>query len=130
MHRAIYADGRYMHNPYLCRCPAYGYVQPIQVFLFFRSEPKKGRSGSAFSTRRSCSDTPVLVLIFQLVTMRTEIPGTSSQGRENSTLLISCRRSFRKSSVGKNRISIIVPSIIAMEIIMGRSIALLTMFVQ
>ncbi|UFM72034.1 hypothetical protein LO739_24055 (plasmid) [Leclercia adecarboxylata] len=30
----------------LCRCVAYGYVQPIWVSFFFRADPKKGKGGS------------------------------------------------------------------------------------
>ncbi|MGH0099352.1 hypothetical protein ACQ7NG_24935 [Escherichia coli] len=41
-----YADGRYMRMLYLCRCPAYGYVTPMLVSHFSRSDPKKGSSGS------------------------------------------------------------------------------------
>ncbi|EMR2427787.1 hypothetical protein WJD80_005120 [Klebsiella pneumoniae] len=43
-----YADGKYMRMPHLCRCPAYGYVEPMLYSLFSRSDPKKGSSGSAF----------------------------------------------------------------------------------
>ncbi|MGS3555044.1 hypothetical protein ACB262_28425, partial [Klebsiella quasipneumoniae] len=40
------ADGKYMRMPHLCRCPAYGYVEPMLYSLFSRSDPKKGSSGS------------------------------------------------------------------------------------
>ncbi|WP_181945722.1 hypothetical protein [Klebsiella pneumoniae] len=43
-----YADGKYMRMPHLCRCPAYGYVEPMLYSLFSRSDPKKGSSGSSF----------------------------------------------------------------------------------
>ncbi|WP_074425387.1 hypothetical protein [Klebsiella pneumoniae] len=43
-----YADGKYMRMPHLCRCPAYGYVEPMLYSLFSRSDPKKASSGSAF----------------------------------------------------------------------------------
>ena len=42
-----YADGKYMRMPHLCRCPAYGYVEPMLYSLFSRSDPKKGSPGSA-----------------------------------------------------------------------------------
>ncbi|HGO4825636.1 TPA: hypothetical protein MCY11_005416 [Klebsiella pneumoniae] len=42
-----YADGKYMRMPHLCRCPAYGYVEPMLYSLFSRSDPKKGSSGSS-----------------------------------------------------------------------------------
>ncbi|HHG0753716.1 TPA: hypothetical protein ACPUHN_005415 [Klebsiella pneumoniae] len=41
-----YADGKYMRMPHLCRCPAYGYVEPMLYSLFSRSDPKKASSGS------------------------------------------------------------------------------------
>ncbi|MHA8962234.1 hypothetical protein ACYBBG_23270 [Klebsiella pneumoniae] len=41
-----YADGRYMRMLCLCRCPAYGYVTPMFVSHFSRSDPKNTSSGS------------------------------------------------------------------------------------
>ncbi|HBQ1608090.1 hypothetical protein [Klebsiella pneumoniae] len=41
-----YADGKYMRMPHLCRCPAYGYVEPMLYSLFSRSDPKNTSSGS------------------------------------------------------------------------------------
>ncbi|MCJ5325236.1 hypothetical protein LPI77_25130 [Klebsiella pneumoniae] len=42
-----YADGKYMRMPHLCRCPAYGYVEPMLYSLFSRSDPKKASPGSS-----------------------------------------------------------------------------------
>ncbi|MCU4144683.1 hypothetical protein JKF61_19910 [Klebsiella quasipneumoniae] len=53
-----YADGKYMRMPHLCRCPAYGYVEPMLYSLFSRSDPKKASSGSASApTARSGPET-------------------------------------------------------------------------
>ncbi|EFM0274830.1 TPA: hypothetical protein ACWQIQ_004373 [Escherichia coli] len=53
-----YADGKYMRMPHLCRCPAYGYVEPMLYSLFSRSDPKKASSGSSSDTpARSCHET-------------------------------------------------------------------------
>ncbi|EPK0412766.1 hypothetical protein NO966_004819 [Citrobacter freundii] len=49
-----YADGKYMRMPHLCRCPAYGYVEPMLYSLFSRSDPKKASSGSAFLPPARC----------------------------------------------------------------------------
>ncbi|EFB6885331.1 hypothetical protein FOM81_20620 [Escherichia coli] len=49
-----YADGKYMRMPHLCRCPAYGYVEPMLYSLFSRSDPKKARDGSAASPPGRC----------------------------------------------------------------------------
>lgn len=44
---SVYADAQYMRIPTLCRCLAYGYVQPMLTSLFFREDPKKCSSGSS-----------------------------------------------------------------------------------
>ena len=46
-----YADAKDMRMPYLCRCLAYGYVQPILFLLFLRLDPKKGKVGSGLINR-------------------------------------------------------------------------------
>ncbi len=35
----------------ICRCQAYGYVQPLLCSLFFREELKKGKAGINLSDR-------------------------------------------------------------------------------
>ncbi|WP_162934546.1 hypothetical protein [Klebsiella michiganensis] len=49
-----YADGKYMRMPHLCRCPAYGYVEPMLYSLFSRSDPISVSSGSAFLPPARC----------------------------------------------------------------------------
>ncbi|MDT9915317.1 hypothetical protein RUW70_27155, partial [Klebsiella pneumoniae] len=65
-----YADGKYMRMSGLCRCGAYGYVEPMLYSLFSRSDPKKGSSGSpsdppARSGTRT-QDVPLYYLLFIL----------------------------------------------------------------
>ncbi|MCE0396578.1 hypothetical protein [Klebsiella variicola] len=53
-----YADGKYMRMPHLCRCPAYGYVEPMLYSLFSRSDPKKASSGSSSDAPARCGPVP------------------------------------------------------------------------
>ncbi len=41
--------------PRICRCQAYGYVQHMYFSLFFRSDPKKDRVGSAGNAPARCN---------------------------------------------------------------------------
>ncbi|HAI7639024.1 TPA: hypothetical protein HJ285_004701 [Escherichia coli] len=59
-----YADGKYMRMPHLCRCPAYGYVEPMLYSLFSRSDPKKGSYGSAFRPPARCGPATQDVAVF------------------------------------------------------------------
>ncbi|EMM5276770.1 hypothetical protein RS406_004894 [Klebsiella quasipneumoniae] len=59
-----YADGKYMRMPHLCRCPAYGYVEPMLYSLFSRSDPKKGSPGSAGAPPARSGPAPQDVAVF------------------------------------------------------------------
>ncbi|HFE3326943.1 TPA: hypothetical protein ACF3GW_004509, partial [Escherichia coli] len=59
-----YADGKYMRMPHLCRCPAYGYVEPMLYSLFSRSDPKKASPGSAFRPPARCGPATQDVAVF------------------------------------------------------------------
>ncbi|HBW8058236.1 TPA: hypothetical protein MFG93_005265 [Klebsiella pneumoniae] len=59
-----YADGKYMRMPHLCRCPAYGYVEPMLYSLFSRSDPKNTSSGSASPSPASSGPATQDVAVF------------------------------------------------------------------
>ncbi|HBA4212900.1 TPA: hypothetical protein J5G09_004927 [Escherichia coli] len=59
-----YADGKYMRMLHLCRCPAYGYVEPMLYSLFSRSDPKKASPGSAFRPPARCGPATQDVAVF------------------------------------------------------------------
>ncbi|EAB8932350.1 hypothetical protein DTY68_24255 [Escherichia coli] len=59
-----YADGKYMRMPHLCRCPAYGYVEPMLYSLFSRSDPKKASPGSAFRPPARCGPITQYVAVY------------------------------------------------------------------
>jgi hypothetical protein len=90
-----YADGKYMRMPHLCRCPAYGYVEPMLYSLFSRSDPKKASSGSASGARARCGaetqDVALCQLLFLLYVVFTPFPVTRRAGADIAALLIRVR---------------------------------------
>ncbi len=44
--------------PRICRCQAYGYVQPMLGSLFFHADPKKGSPGSSILATPSGAHSP------------------------------------------------------------------------
>lgn len=78
----------------LCRCRAYGYVQPIRASHFFREDPKTSSSGSpSDAPARSGAETqhvPRRQLRFLLYVVFIPFPVTRRAGADIAALLISC----------------------------------------
>jgi hypothetical protein len=95
-----YADGKYMRMPHLCRCPAYGYVEPMLYSLFSRSDPKKlvpdlpQASGALRRRNTRCSH--CCQLLFLLYVVFTPFPVTRRGGRYCRFAYFVCVVHFRK----------------------------------
>ncbi|PLD03185.1 hypothetical protein B6I47_16695 [Klebsiella pneumoniae] len=107
-----YADGKYMRMPHLCRCPAYGYVEPMLYSLFSRSDPKKASSGSLRTPPARSGPITQYVVVYSATDdaiccvppLPRDRPLTTGKGRFAYSLTVVHFRKLRKArKVGSER---------------------------